>query len=82
MSKPAALKPVDRMEMRLMRESGVTVRECAGYFNVSVATAMRVLAELREKLGPENFKGTAARHMKQRARSYLYTSQITERSES
>lgn len=72
MSKPTALKPVDRMEMRLMRESGVTVKECAGYYDVSVATAMRVLAELRKKLGPENFKDSAVPSARQRARCHLY----------
>jgi|ERR1700722_10640331 len=72
-SKPAALKPVERMEMRLMREAGATVKEVAGYFGVSVATAMRVLAHLREKLGPEKFKGKDARHHEQRARSHLYS---------
>lgn len=72
MSRPAALKPVDRMEMRLMREAGVPVRECAAYFGVSVATAMRILAELSRKLGPEKFKADT---VKQRARRHLYTSQ-------
>lgn len=67
-SRPVALRPVDRMEMRLMREAGATVAQCAAYQNVSVATACRVLAELRKLLGPENFKGAA----RQRARSHLY----------
>lgn len=79
MSKPAALKPVERMEMRLMRESGVEVRDCASYFNVSLATACRVLADLRKKLGPEKFKGTQARHAEQRARSHLYATPANSR---
>lgn len=78
MSRPAALKPVDRMEMRLMREAGAEVKDCAGYFGVSVATAMRVLADLRRKLGPEKIKGRGG----QRARAHLYTSQIGSRTES
>jgi hypothetical protein len=68
----AIMKPADRMEMRLMREAGVSIKDAAGYFNVSMATAMRVLADLRTKLGPENFK---ARDSRQRARAHLYTSQ-------
>lgn len=74
MSKPPALRPIDRMEMRLMREAGATVKECADYQDVSIATAMRALADLRKRLGPENFKGQNARHLKQRARAYLYSS--------
>lgn len=79
MSRQAALRPVDRMELRLMRESGVEVRDCAAYFNVSLATACRVLADLRKKLGPEKFKGTQARHAEQRARSHLYASNANSR---
>lgn len=47
------LKPVEKFEMRQFREAGMAIRECATYFNVSVATAMRALAEMREKFGPE-----------------------------
>jgi transposase len=47
------LKPVEKFEMRQFREAGMAIRECASYFNVSMATAMRALAEMREKFGPE-----------------------------
>lgn len=73
------LRPVDKMEMRLMREAGVRVKDCAGYFGVSVPTAMRALAELRRRLGPEKFTGTQARFAKQRARSGIYTSHLASR---
>lgn len=62
------------MEMRLMRESGAELKDCASYFGVSVATACRVLADLRKKLGPENFKGTQAHSARQRARAHLFSS--------
>lgn len=67
------LRPVDKMEMRLMREAGAMVKDCAGYFGVSVPTAMRALAELRRRMGPEKFKAKNAGH---RARSQLYTSHL------
>lgn len=76
MSPPTRLRPVDKMEMRLMREAGVTVKDCAGYFGVSVPTAMRALADLRRRMGPEQFTGREACRAGQRARSYLYTSHI------
>lgn len=43
MSASPKLRPVDKMQMRLMREAGVEVTECASYYGVSVATAMRAL---------------------------------------
>lgn len=73
MSLHPRLRPVDKMEMRLMREAGATVKQCAGYFNCSVPTAMRALADLRRRMGPEKFK---AENVGQRARAYLYTSHI------
>lgn len=47
------LKPVEKFEMRQFREVGMSIVECASYFNCSVATAHRALAEMREKFGPE-----------------------------
>ena len=37
----------DKFELRQLREAGVSVKEAAAYKNVSVATAMRALADLR-----------------------------------
>lgn len=59
------LKSVDKFEMRLQREAGVSVKDVAAFAGVSVATAMRALAELRKKLGPERLKNG------RRARAYL-----------
>ncbi len=73
MSPPVRLRPVDKMEMRLMREADAKVKECASYFGVSVPTTMRALADLRRRLGPEKFKAETG---KQRARSHLYDSHI------
>ena len=67
--RPALLKPSDRMELRLMREAGVSIKDACAYFEVSVATGMRILADLRKKLGPEKLP------RRQTARSHLYTSQ-------
>lgn len=64
------LKPVDKFEMRQFREVGMSIKDCATYFQVSVATAMRALAEMREKFGPEKLPATR-RHL---ARSHLATS--------
>lgn len=50
-----ALTARDKFELRELRESGVSVKDCASYKNVSVATAMRALAELRQKMGQEKF---------------------------
>lgn len=55
----------DKFELRQLREAGVSVKQAAAYLNVSVATAMRALAELRAKLGPEKLPN------EQTARSYL-----------
>ena len=55
----------DKFELRQLREAGVSVKDAAAYKGVSVATAMRALAELRAKLGPEKLPN------EQRARAYL-----------
>ncbi len=60
-----ALSTRDKFELRQLRESGVEVTDAAKYLNVSRATALRALAELRRKLGPEKLPNG------QRARSYL-----------
>lgn len=49
----------DRFELRLMREAGVPIDECCGYFSISPATAHRWLRELRLKMGPEKIKRRA-----------------------
>ena len=64
------LRPVEKFEMRQFREAGMSIRDCATYFSVSMATAMRALAEMREKFGPEKLPPTK-KHL---ARSHLATS--------
>jgi transposase len=65
------LRPVEKFEMRQFREAGMSIRDCATYFNISVATAMRALAEMREKFGAEKLPPTK-KHL---ARSRLAMSQ-------
>lgn len=60
----------DKFEIRQFREAGVSVKDCAAYKNVSVATCLRALAELRAKLGPEKLPN------ERRARSYLTRREI------
>jgi Fic family protein len=55
----------DKFEVRLNREAGLTVEECAKLAGISRATCLRYLAELREVLGPEKLPNG------RRARSYL-----------
>jgi len=55
----------DKFELRQFRESGVSVKDCAAYKGISVATCLRALAELRAKLGPEKLPNG------RRARSHL-----------
>jgi len=64
------LRPVEKFEMRQFREAGMSIKDCATYFDVSLATAMRALAEMREKFGPEKLP-PARRHL---ARAHLATS--------
>lgn len=70
--RPALLRPVDKFEMRQFREAGMSVSECAKYFRVHIATAMRALAEMREKFGPEKLPANR-RHL---ARSTYATSRL------
>lgn len=73
---PAPLLTVrDKFELRQLREAGATVKQAAAYKGVSVATAMRALAEMREKLGPEKLPN------EQRARAYLTHRNISRSSE-
>jgi hypothetical protein len=60
-----ALTTRDKFELRQFREAGVSVKDCAAYKDISVATCLRALAELRSKLGPEKLPN------KRRARSHL-----------
>jgi hypothetical protein len=65
-----SLTPRDKFELRQFREAGVSVKDCAKYKNISVATCLRALAELRAKLGPEKLPNG------RRARSHLTRREI------
>jgi len=65
-----SLKAVDKFQIRQFREAGVSVKDCAAYAGVSVATCLRALAELRAKLGPEKLPNG------RRARSHLTRREI------
>jgi transposase len=67
--RPSTLTPFQKFDMRKHRENGMSVKQCASYFDVSIATAMRVLAEQRKLFGPEQLKN------RQSARSHLFMSQ-------
>lgn len=43
----------EKYEVRKYREVGMSLNELASWFNVHRATICRALAEMREKLGPE-----------------------------
>lgn len=61
----------DKFEVRLNREAGLTVEECARLAGISRTTCLRYLAELRKILGPEKLPN------EHRARSYLGRPEIT-----
>jgi len=48
-----SMRDVEKFEARQFIEAGMPVRNCADYFDVSLATLMRGLAEMRAKFGPE-----------------------------
>jgi hypothetical protein len=64
------LKPVEKFSIRQFREAGMSIQQLSGYFNVSMATVYRALAEMREKFGPE----ALPRARRQLARPTLQTS--------
>jgi predicted DNA-binding protein (UPF0251 family) len=60
--RPILLTPREEFEIRQLRESGVSIRDCASYMNVSQTTVYRVLRKLRKKLGAEKLpRGQSAR---------------------
>lgn len=64
-------RDVEKFEARQFREAGMSIADCARYFDVSVATLLRGLAEMREKFGPENLPA----HRRHLARARVATSQ-------
>lgn len=74
-----ALREVDKFEARQFREAGMSIADCARYFDVSIATLMRGLADMVKKLGPEKLP----RHRRHLARRRIEnSSELTSRLES
>lgn len=55
----------DKFEVRLNREAGLSVQECAKLAGISRTTCLKYLADLRKILGPEKLPNG------RRARSHL-----------
>ncbi len=49
--RPRKLSTRDEFEIWQSREAGVSVKDTAAYFDISVATCLRTLAKLRQKFG-------------------------------
>lgn len=64
------MREVDKFEARQFREVGMSIKDCAHYFDVSIATLMRGLADMRVKFGPEKLP----RHRRQYARARIENS--------
>jgi len=64
--RPRKLTTREEFELWQSREAGVSVKDTAAYFHISVATCLRVLAKLRRKFGRVEKLPNG-----QRARSYL-----------
>lgn len=69
MGRPKVLERKEEFEIRLMREAGVSIKDCAAYFDISEATVYRVLSQLRAQCGPEKLKRGHT------GRAHLYRSQ-------
>jgi transposase len=54
--RPSKLDRHQEFNIRLNRESGATLEECAYCADVSIPTVVRVLRKLRKKLGPEKIR--------------------------
>lgn len=49
--RPRKVSTRDEFEIWQSREAGISVKDTAAYFNISVATCLRILAKLRQKFG-------------------------------
>lgn len=49
--RPRKLTTRDEFEIWQSREAGISVKDTAKYFQISVATCLRTLAKLRQKFG-------------------------------
>jgi len=49
--RPRKLTARDEFDIWQSREAGISVKDTANYFQISVATCLRTLAKLRQKFG-------------------------------
>lgn len=76
--RPGKFSDADKHEVRRYREAGVSIARLAGMWQVSTKTIYQILAEMRERLGPEQLPQDK-RHL---VRRHLFTSQKSQTSES
>lgn len=46
--RPPRLRRVEEWELYMYRKSGMSIKQCASFFRVSVPTANRIIAKFRE----------------------------------
>ena len=68
--RPSKLSPGDKHEVRRYREAGVSIARLASMWSVSTTRIYEILAEQRERLGPEQLPKDK-RHL---VRKHLFTS--------
>jgi len=51
--RPSSLSLADKHELRRYRESGASIARLAGMWGLSTKRVYEILAEMRERLGPE-----------------------------
>lgn len=66
--RPCKLSQADQHELRRYREAGVSIERLASMWSISKATVYQILADQREKLGPEQLP-KEKRHL---TRRHLY----------
>lgn len=76
--RPPKLSQTDKHELRRYREAGVSIARLAAMWGMSTARVYQILAEQRERLGPEQLPA----HRRTLARLHLYTSKNSRSGES
>ena len=65
--RPCKLSQTEKHELRRYREAGVSIARLASMWHLAPTTVHKILAELRERLGPEQLpadkKHLARRHL-------------------
>lgn len=68
--RPPKLTAAEQHELRRYREAGVSIARLASMWHVSTTTVHQILADQREKFGPEQLPA----HKRQYARWHLFSS--------